>query len=152
MAGKRKVLRKIIRQQRTGGDNARVEPDFHRVEAVTDFPALAVEQFEITAGGGAQGLLLGGIDRLRRTDDIDLGAGLHFDKNQDIAVTADQVDLAPGRLVIADQHPVTVAVEEGRSHALTVDADLRRGRQPGRGRAFVSVQTFADELGKGREG
>ena len=112
----------------------------------------AVEQFEIAARGMAKGLLLGGIDRLRRTDEIDPGAGFDFDKNQDIAVAADQVDLAPGRLVIAGQHPVTVAAQESGGHALTVGADLRRRRQPGRRPAFVSAQTFADELGKVREG
>ena len=112
----------------------------------------SVEEFEIAAGGMTKGLLLGGTDRLRRSAEIDLGAGLDFDKNQDIAVTADQVDLAPGRLVIAGEHPVAVAAQESRGYALTVGADLPRGRQPGRGRTFVSAQTFADELGKGREG
>ena len=99
-----------------------------------------------------KGLLLGGIDRLRRTDEVAPGAGFNFDKNQNITVTADQVDLAPCRFVIAGEHPVTVAAHESARHALTVGADLRCGRQLGRGRTFVSVETFADELGKGREG
>jgi len=113
---------------------------------------LPVEQFEVVAGGVMKGFLLGGIDRLRRTDEIDLGTGFDLDKNQDIAVTANQVDFAPSCLVIASEHPVTVAAQESGRHALTVGADLSRRRQPGRGRTFVSVQTFVDELGKGREG
>lgn len=83
---------------------------------------------------------------------ISRGAGFDFNKNQDVVVTADQVDFAPGCLVIADQHPITVTAYESGRNAFSVSADLRRGRQLGRGRTFVSVETFADVLGKVREG
>src|SRR5277367_1246617 len=113
---------------------------------------LLVEEFEVAAGGFAKGLLFALVDRLRRRDDIAIGAGFDFDKNQDVAVTADQVDLAARRFVIAGEHLVTVPSYESGRDALAVGADFRGGRELRRGRAFVSAQTFADELGKGREG
>jgi hypothetical protein len=45
-----------------------------------------------------------------------------------------------------------VTAQERTRHALTIVPDLRRARQWRRRRAFVSAQTFADELGKVREG
>ncbi len=148
--GERQPLRKEIRQQRAGGDVARLELDFHGVEAVSHI--LDLEQFQIAAGGETEGILLALIDGFRRTDETDLGAGFDFDKDENIPVAADQVDLAAGGFVIAGQHLVTVAAHKSARHALTVGADFRRACQFRRGRPFVSVQMFADELGKGREG
>jgi hypothetical protein len=45
-----------------------------------------------------------------------------------------------------------VSAQERTRHALTIRTDLRCRCQPGRGRSFVPAQTFADELGKVREG
>lgn len=56
---------------------------------------LAVKKFEITAGGMAKSVLFAGVDGLRRSPEIGAGAGADFDKNQDIAATADQVDFTP---------------------------------------------------------
>jgi len=52
-----------------------------------------------------QGLLLALVDGFGRADQIAPGAGFNFHKNQDIAMTADQVDLAIGDFVVAGQHP-----------------------------------------------
>ena len=150
MAGKRELLGKVIWDKCADGNSACLELDFHRIEAISD--VLVVEEFEIAAGGLTKGLLLAGINRLSGTDNFDLTAGFHLDKNQDIAVTADQIDLALCRFVIAGEYPVTVTTHESARHTLAIGADLRCGRQPRRRRTFVSAETFADELGKGREG
>ena len=100
----------------------------------------------------AKGVFLALVDRFRRTDEIASGAGLDLDKNQDVVMTADEVDLAAGHFVIAGQDAITMTAQEAGRDALTISPDLRRRRQLGRGRAFVSAQTFADELGKVREG
>ena len=132
-------LSKEIRQQRTGGDIARFEPDFHRVKTVTDFSARAVEKFQVAAGGVTKGVLLAGIDGLRGTAKGLARAGADLDKNQDIAVAAHQVDLAIDHFVIAGQHLVTVAAQEAGRDAFTIIPDLSRRRQPRRRNALVSA-------------
>ena len=84
-----------------------------------------------------KGVLLALVDRFRRTDEIASGAGLDLDKNQDVVMTADEVDLAAGHFVIAGQEAVPLATQEAGRDALTISPDLRRRRQLGRGRSFV---------------
>jgi hypothetical protein len=90
---------------------------------------LVVEELEIAVSGVAKGLLLALVNRLHRRDDIDSGAGLHLDKDEGVAVTADQVDLAARRFVIAGQDLVTVPAQESRRDPFTIIPDFRRRQQ-----------------------
>jgi len=71
-----------------------------------------VEELEVTPGGMAKGLLLGGVDRLHRSAKVLTGAGTDFNEDQDIPATADQVDFAPGGAIVAGEHPVTVTAQK----------------------------------------
>jgi hypothetical protein len=106
---------------------------------VPDFPSRAVEEFQVAARGMAKGVFFAGIDGLRGTAKGLARAGADLDKNQDITVTAHQVDLATGGFVITGQDLVALTAQEAGRNALTIISDLRRGRQPGRGRTLVSA-------------
>lgn len=114
--------------------------------------AFGVEQFQVTAGGMTKRLLLARIDRLRRAPELLPGPRADFDKDQDRPATADKVDFASRRAVVAGEHPVPVTPQKRGRDPLTIIPDLPRRPQPRSGQALGSVETIADELEKGREG
>jgi len=132
-----------IGEERAGGNGARTEHDFHGVEAKME--VVASEDFEVAAGGVAEGLALVGADGLDRTTKVLPRAGADLDKDEDLAAAADEVDFAPGGLEVAGEDTVAVTAEVGGGDALTVLPDLRGGLQPGRGRSHAPVETIGDE-------
>jgi hypothetical protein len=77
-----------------------VQLDFHGIEAVGD--VAATEELEIAAGGGMEGFFLALVDGFRRRDDVDRSAGFDLDEDENVAVTADEVDFTARDFVIAD--------------------------------------------------
>jgi len=144
------TLNEVILHQRALGNIPRFEPDLHRIEAVAYL--LVFQQIEVAPGGMTKRFFFPGINRLGRPDEVDLRAGFDFDKDEKLAMTANEVDFTTRRFEIARQHPVTVTAQERARDALTIIPRLLRPRQPGRRRGFVSAQMFADVLGKVREG
>ena len=101
--------------------------------------SIAIQEFEITLSGVAQSLLFTRVDHLGRLAEVGAGAGLHLDKDQNVPMPANQVNFPAGNAVVAQKHPVSLAAQEGRRHALTVGARFRRRRQPGRERSLGPV-------------
>src|SRR6202012_1735564 len=107
---------------------------------------------QVMLGGTAQRILLLLADTFPRSAKISTSPAPYFHKNQDLSMTADQIDFAVLDQVIATEHPVTVPAQKGGGHPLTIVPDLRCRRQLRRGPTQRSVETIGDELDKVREG
>ncbi len=112
----------------------------------------AIQKLEIFLGGEAERVLFAGVDRFHRAPEIYFSAGADFDEDENIAVTADEIDLALVGQVIAVKDAVTVAAEEGGGDPLTIIPRLLCRRKVRRRRALVSGENRGDEWHKGREG
>jgi hypothetical protein len=131
------TLREEIRNQRTLGNIAGLDSHLHRIEAVGN--VLDFEQLQVTPGGKAKRLLFAVINGLGRAAKLVCRAGADLDENQDVAVTADDVDLTTRDFVITRQYPVTVTAQESTRDALTIIPDLQPRRQRRRTNALVSA-------------
>ena len=111
-----------------------------------------IEKAQITFGGGAEGGLLASIDGFGGTAEVGGGAGADLDEDEDVAMAADEVDLAILGQIIAVEDAVAVAAKEGGGDALTIIPDLLRRREGRRRCTRGSVENRGDEWQKGREG
>ena len=96
-----------------------------------------VEHLQIPAGGITQGFLLIGTDGFRGTPELIIGTGAHLDKDEHVAIPADEINLTPRRAEIAIKHAITFAPQKCRGDPLAVGTDFsrclqsRRRRVPG---------------------
>ena len=124
---------------------AGLEHDLDGVEAIID--VVALEEFQVTAGGVTEGFLLVGADGLDGATEVIAGAGADFDEDEGVLVATDQVDFAADDEVVFSEDFVAVASQKSRGNALTIVPDLLRCRQRRRRRARGSVETIYDGLG-----
>ena len=83
-----------------------------------------VEKLKITLGGVAQVFLLIEANGFNGVSENDTGASTYLDKNEDILITADQVDFTPRRAIIAVKNAIAISAKKGCRHPLTVVPDL----------------------------
>ena len=114
-----------------------LKDDFHGIEAMAD--VVAAQEFQITAGGMAKGVLFVGADAFHGTPKIVAAAGAYLDKNQQFPMTANQVDFSARGAVVAIKDAIPMAAQKSGGNPLTVGTRLRRRRQPGRRRAIAPV-------------
>jgi len=92
-----------------------------------------IQKLQIALSGISKALFLVGIDGFDRTAKQLTGAGTDFNEDENVAMTADQVDLAACRAIIAVEDGVTLATQESGGNTFTIIPDLLDRRQLWRG-------------------
>jgi hypothetical protein len=107
---------------------AGLEDDLDGIETIVDLIGM-IETSKITFGGETKRFLLAQIDGFHRPAEGHPGAGADLDKNEDVAVPADEIDLALLGQEIPVENAIAVAAEKSGRDPLTIIPRLLRRRK-----------------------